>query len=281
MKRALLAALVCAISAPPTLAADGPGLYAASCARCHGGDGHGLGKRGPSLVGVGHWAEEFDTGAHIHVAEDRCDDQITRQKYKRGLLERLTHNDLINPRSILAHCIHLGDNDIGFLNEVGLTVAHNPRSNMNNAVGYAPISKLKCPIMLGTDGIGADMFTEAKIAWFKSRDGAAGISPARVIEMLATSARRASEALKVTVGKLEAGCAADVVMTDYVPFTLLTRESFPGHFIFAMGSNHVRDVIANGRWALRERQVITCDERQIRSGAVGIAKDLWQRMPAS
>src|SRR5207248_10639243 len=112
--------------------------------------------------------------------------------------EVLAHNDLINPRSVLAHCIHLNDDDIGFLNEVGLTVAHNPRSNMNNAVGYAPISKLKCPIMLGTDGIGADMFTEAKIAWFKSRDRAARISPNDVVAMLANSARRASQSLGVT-----------------------------------------------------------------------------------
>src|SRR5437762_700786 len=98
--------------------------------------------------------------------------------------------------------------------------------------------------------------------------------------MLANSARRASEALRVTLGKLEPGAVADVVITDYVPFTPLTAENFPGHFLFAMSSNNVRDVIANGRWAMRDRNVLTCDEPRTRAQAVEIARELWQRMPA-
>jgi cytosine/adenosine deaminase-related metal-dependent hydrolase len=132
--------------------------------------------------------------------------------------------------------------------------------------------------MLGTDGIGVDMFAEAKAAWFKSRDAGAGISPARVIEMLATSARRASKALNTTLGKLQVGAAADVVITDYLPFTPLTGENFSSHFIFAMSSRNVRHVIAGGRLALRDRIVQTCDENNIRHSAKTIAAQLWQRM---
>src|SRR5439155_2407506 len=73
-----------------------------------------------SLVGVGHWADEFSTGVHIHVAEDRCDAQITRERYKKDLIPRLTHNDLVNSSSIFAHCIHLDDEAIGLLNETGV-----------------------------------------------------------------------------------------------------------------------------------------------------------------
>jgi len=234
--------------------------------------------RDASLVGVHQWADEFSTGVHIHVAEDACDERISKKRYGKDLLHRLAHAGLVEPSSIFAHCIHLNDEDIAFLNDVGLTVAHNPRSNMNNAVGYAPIAKLKCPIMLGTDGIGADLFTEAKVAWFKSRDGGAGISPAQVIGMLASSARRASTLLHVSLGKLEVGAAADVVVTDYVPFSPITSENFPGHFIFAMGSNNVRHVIADGRLALRDRVVICCDEPSIRRRAVEVSRGLWDRM---
>src|SRR5439155_8532853 len=178
-----------------------------------------------SLIGVEHWADEFDTGVHIHVAEDPCDERITRQRYKKPLIERLARAQMLGPQHVLAHCIHLDDDAIAQLNEAQVTVAHNPRSNMNNAVGYAPIAKLKCPVMLGTDGIGADMFAEAQAAWFKSRDGGAGISPAQVVAMLAQSARRASKSLNVTLGKLDVGAAGDVVITDYVPFTELTAAN--------------------------------------------------------
>jgi cytosine/adenosine deaminase-related metal-dependent hydrolase len=196
------------------------------------------------------------------------------------LIERfdLPSIDLLRPMHIFAHCIHLSDDDIAAVNDAGVTVAHNARSNMNNAVGYAPIAKLTCPVMLGTDGIGADMFAEVKAAWFKSRDGGAGISPGRVIEMLATSARRASRALHTMLGKLQVGAAGDVVVTDYVPFSPLTSENFSGHFIFAMSSRNVRHVIAGGKLALKDRVVQTCDETDIRRRAQTVAKQLWQRM---
>jgi cytosine/adenosine deaminase-related metal-dependent hydrolase len=185
---------------------------------------------------------------------------------------------MVSARHILAHCIHLTEADIAAINLDAPTIAHNPRSNMNNAVGYAPIAQLTCPIMLGTDGIGGDMFAEAKAAWFKSRDSGAGIAPARVIEMLATSARRASQSLHVTLGKLRVGAAADVVITDYIPFTPLTAENLPAHFIFAMSARNVRHVIAGGTMALKDRIVLTCDEANIRQAAQAIAPQLWRRM---
>lgn len=213
---------------------------------------------------------------HIHVAEDPCDERITRERYHKSLLDRL--KPLLHRDNIFAHCIHLSDDAIAAVNEAGVTIAHNPRSNMNNAVGYTPIQKLECPVMLGTDGIGGDMFAEAKHAWFKSRDGGAGISPADVVKMLATSARRASQALGVTLGKLEVGAAADVVITDYVPPTPLTSVNLAGQFIFRTGSQHVRHVLIDGQWRLRDRAVVGCDEKQIHAAASDAARAMWERM---
>jgi len=233
-----------------------------------------------SLQGVDRWRAEFGAGAHIHVAEDPCDDRIRRQRYGKGAIERICQAGLVRSSSILAHCIHLSDADINAINLDGPTIAHNPRSNMNNSVGYTPVGKLTCPIMLGTDGIGADMFAEARAAWFKSRDAQAGISPDRIIQMLANSARRASHALRVTLGKLEVGAAADVVVTDYVPFTPLHTGNFTGHFLYAMSARNVRHVIANGILALRDRVATTCDEPAIRAASQNTAKALWRRMEA-
>ncbi len=164
------------------------------------------------------------------------------------------------------------------VNAIGVTMAHNPRSNMNNSVGYAPVAKFKSPPMLGTDGIGADMFAEAKHAWFKSCDAKARMSSQQILGMLGASARRAGAALGVTLGRLDVGAAADVVITDYVPFTDLTSENLAGHFIFAMNSQQVRHVLADGKWVLRDRVVMTCDEGKVRSQTVAVAKRMWERM---
>jgi putative selenium metabolism protein SsnA len=231
-----------------------------------------------SLDALRGWADEFGVGVHIHVAEDPADEAACRKEHGVSLIDRLEKFDLLRPQHLFAHGTHLDADAIARVNEAGLSLAHNPRSNMNNAVGYSPIGRLKGPVQLGTDGIGADMFAEAQTAWFKSRDGGANISPADVIAMLASSARRASQSLKVTLAKLQMGAAADVVVTDYIPFSELTAANLPGHFIFAMGSRHVRHVIADGRWALRDRIVQTCDEADAHHRSIATASALWKRM---
>ena len=225
-------------------------------------------------------AADFDTGVHIHVAEDPCDEEDCQERHQQFLIDRLANARLLMPESVFAHCTHLDPEAIVRVSRAGLTVAHNPRSNMNNAVGYPLVASFRCPVMLGTDGIGSDMFAEAKCAWFKSRDERAGLTPNHVLAMLANSARRASAALDITLGKLEPGAAADIVITDYRPSTPLASENLAGHFVFAMGSHHVASVIADGEWALRDRVVQTCDETDTRSAGYDVAARLWERMAA-
>ncbi|MBX7245361.1 MAG: amidohydrolase family protein [Candidatus Sumerlaeaceae bacterium] len=231
-----------------------------------------------TLHAVRELSDEYGVGVHIHVAEDACDDAICRKQYGASLLSRLQHAGIVRSDSIFGHGIHLDPAAIEAVNLADVTMAHNTRSNMNNAVGYAPLDRLVCPVILGTDGIGGDMFAESKTAWFKSRDGDAGKSPAQIIQMLTNAARRASKSLGVTLGKLEPGAAADVVITDYRPSTPLTSENLAGHFIFGMDSRHVCHVIAGGRWAMRDRVVETCDEAASRAEAVEITRRLWERM---
>jgi putative selenium metabolism protein SsnA len=231
-----------------------------------------------TMAALDELSRELGRGVHIHVAEDPCDEQHSMKHHDLFLLDRLDQFDLLRTGSLFAHCIHLHKDHYARLAEAGVSMAHNTRSNMNNSVGYAPIGSIDCAIQLGTDGIGADMFTEAKTAWFKSCDAKQGIAPARVVAMLAASARRASADLGITLGQLRPGAAADVVITDYIPATPLTKENFAGHFIFAMGSHHVKHVIAGGTVALRNRQVEGCDEAETRRASVPVARRLWERM---
>lgn len=225
-------------------------------------------------------AADFDTGVHIHVAEDACDEEQCQQQHQTFLTDRLIGHKLLSPRAILVHGTHLDAEALLQIARSGATIAHNPRSNMNNGVGYAPVAALRIPVMLGTDGHGSDMFTEARCAWFKACDEHARVTPNRVLGLLATAARRASEALDVTLGKLEREAVADVVITDYQPSTPLTSENLAGHFLFALGAQHVRHVIADGKWALRERVVKRCDEMRARSAARDVTPRLWERMAA-
>lgn len=223
-------------------------------------------------------AAESRAGIHIHVAEDPCDEDDCRARHKMALIDRLSAHNLLRSDSVFAHGTHLSPEAVARVNAAGLTMAHNPRSNMNNAVGYAPVPAFRVPVMLGTDGIGADMFTEARAAWLIACHQHAGLSPANIVGMLAAAARRASSALDVTVGKLEVGAAADVVVTDYVPFTPIKTENLPGHLLFGVAANHVRHVVVDGQWRLRDRMVVGRNEREDRAAAAAAAVKLWERM---
>lgn len=230
-----------------------------------------------SLTAVSSLSREFGCGVHIHVAEDPCDDQICRESYGAVLVDRLDRAGIFQPETILAHCIHLAPEQARDLSSRVAAVAHNPRSNMNNQVGHAPLDALR-NVQLGTDGIGSDMFAEARAAWFKGRDARAAVSPNRIIEMLAQSARTASRRLGCTLGKLEPGAAADIVVTDYQPSTLLDSSNAAAHFLFAMSSRHVRHVMVAGRWLLKDHRAIHIAEADQRLAISEAAADLWSRI---
>jgi len=131
-----------------------------------------------------------------------------------------------------------------------------------------------------TDGIGADLWNEARTALFKSNDAGLALPFARPLGMLAEAARYASRALRVKLGVLEVGAAADLVVTDYRPATPLSADNLAAHLIFAMGPECVRDVMVDGRWVLRDAQVCTCDEQAERARLVESSRDLHARMAA-
>jgi len=231
-----------------------------------------------SLAAVGGLAKRCGVGVHMHVAEDPCDAAICRERYGAGLVDRLERAGVLAVRSLLAHGTHLSDDDLRRVNSSPVLVAHNPRSNMNNAVGYAPVGKIHRPVLLGTDGIGSDMLAELQTAWFKSRDAHAGLTPADCVALLAQSARTAGERLGVELGRLKRGAAADIVLTDYTPSTALTSDNVPGHLIFGMSSRHVRSVMVGGQWRLRDRQLLDIDEPALRAHAASEVKRLRAAM---
>src|SRR5581483_8558621 len=180
--------------------------------------------------------QETGAGLHIHVAEDRCDVEHAQASYRTGVVERLARFGALNDRTILAHGVHLSKRDIRIARDAGAWFAHNPRSNMNNQVGYAPVAQFGERVVMGTDGIGADMFDEARFAFFKGRDARLAAGAEHWMDVLANNQRLASETFGVEMGTFNEGAAADLVVMDYHQPTPLTAENFAWHFMFGMNS---------------------------------------------
>jgi len=233
-----------------------------------------------SLAACVAFARELQVGIHIHVAEDGCDEAMTQAGYGQTLFDRFKKHGLLDhPDTIFAHGTHLSDTDIQAVNERDtITMAHNTHSNMNNAVGYAPVARFNKPPMLGTDGIGADMWREARTAQFKSHDGNIPLPFGRPLAMIAESARYASKALSVELGVLKPGAEADLVLTRYTPATPLSADNLAGHMIYAMGPEFVSDVMIGGDWKLKGGEVVSCDEAEVRAKSVEVSRALHERM---
>jgi putative selenium metabolism protein SsnA len=227
-------------------------------------------------------AKHLGVGVHIHAAEDPVDERITRERFGCGLIERFERVGLLDvPGTILAHGTHFSAADIAVIHEhMRVEIAHNPSSNMNNGVGYAPVTKLITPPLLGTDGIGADMWREARVAEFKSHDARLPLPFGASSKLHSRSAQFASHCLGLKLGVIESGAAADLVLTDYRPATPLTAENLAGHLLFAMGPEFVRSVMVNGEWRLQDHQVVSSDERAIRHRSVDVSRGLHERMAA-
>jgi cytosine/adenosine deaminase-related metal-dependent hydrolase len=112
-----------------------------------------------TLTAAAGLARDLGVGVHIHVAEGPDDADAGAR------LEGLAADDWL-----LVHCV-------GLDRELPGTIAHNPRSNMNNAVGYAAPARRPNPVVLGTDGIGADMLEEFRLAYVAHRADDVSASP--------------------------------------------------------------------------------------------------------
>ena len=197
---------------------------------------------------------EFEVGLHIHAAEDRWDVIDAQSRYKLGVVERFAKHSALNSRTILAHGVHLSDWDIKIAQSAGVWFAHNPRSNMNNQVGYAPVEKFGDRLVLGSDGIGADMFEESHFAFFKGRDARTHFGANNWLRVLTNNQQLASEAFACDLRTLDAGSVADLIVVDYQSPTPLTGDNLEWHLMFGMNSSGVESVMVNGRFVIRDRR---------------------------
>jgi putative selenium metabolism protein SsnA len=218
-------------------------------------------------------------GLHIHVAEDRADEDDARARCGVSVVERLARAGALDGRSLLAHAVHLRDDEPARVMEAGATIVHNARSNMNNRVGRAPLARLGSRVALGTDGIGGDMFEESRTAWLRAREDGVTGDPAWALERLAESARVAGAAFgEPLLGRLEPGAPADLVVLDHPSPTPIDAASLAGHWIFGLSARHVRDVVVAGRIAVRDRALTAGAWPTLADGAREEARRLWARL---
>jgi putative selenium metabolism protein SsnA len=229
-------------------------------------------------------AGEHGIGCHIHVAEDRADVEDSLKRCGKRVVERLAGHGVLGSRTVAAHCIHIDENEAALLRDTDTVVAHNPQSNMNNAVGRADvIGLLERGVLagLGTDGFTASMLDEMRVANLIHRhdsgDPRVGHGLAEQL-CLRNNPTIASRLFGGTFGTLEPGAVADIIVLDYTPRTPLVARNVGGHVLFGLTGWMVETVVINGRFVMKEREFTSVDADQVLATARELAENLWSRM---
>lgn len=225
------------------------------------------------------------TAFHIHVAEHEADQYDSLARSGLRVVDRLHRHGILGPSTIVAHAVHVDAREIQLLADSGSWVTHQPRSNMNNAVGVAEVESLLragVAVCLGTDGFPHTMWTEWKIAYLlhkvwhgdPRRMNGMDVVAMGVYNNAALAGRFFSEA---PLGVLRPGAFADLILVDYHPFTPLTADNLPWHILFGFHESMVTSTIVAGQLLMRDRQLLTMDEAEIAARARRLAPQIWER----
>lgn len=222
-------------------------------------------------------------GFHVHVAEGEADVQESRRQFGKHPVRRLAEAGVLGENSIAAHCVLVGEEEIATLRERGCTVAHNPQSNMNNAVGTSPVPALLeagINVVLGGDGF-LDLWREMNLAAMVARldredPRVMGGEELRRVTWV-NNARLAARYWDRPLGRITEGGYADIILVDYRPFTPLDETNYMGHLTYGVPGSAVDTVMVGGRILVRGGEFQAVDEEAILARSRERARALWQR----
>jgi putative selenium metabolism protein SsnA len=230
----------------------------------------------------------YDGGFHIHAAEHEADQYDSLQKSGTRVIDRLHKFGILGERSIVAHAVHIDHREAELLRATGTWVTHQPRSNMNNAVGAADVEsllRLGVKVGLGNDGFSNAMWDEWKAAYLHHK--AAHRNPRRmggytVAEMAISNNAALANVFfpQALLGVLAPGAFADIILVDYHPTTPLSSDNLPWHILFGFENSMVTTTICAGKVLMKDRQLLFLDEAQITAKSRELAKKLWERFAA-
>ncbi|MCA9948155.1 MAG: amidohydrolase [Anaerolineales bacterium] len=230
----------------------------------------------------------FDVPIHTHVSETGLEAQNCRNDNNMLVVPWIDKHGLLNTKLLAAHCVHLERQEMVQLKKAGAGVAHCPSSNLKLASGIAQVGEmlsLGLNVGVGTDGPASnndlDMFEETRLAALLAKTASSDptVLPARQALEVATIGGARALHMADKTGSLEVGKQADITIIgmDGVhnqPHFNHHADTVYSRLIYASRAADVVHVLCNGRFLLRDRELLTVNEKQAISDAAKVAADI-------
>ncbi|MGV9170228.1 MAG: amidohydrolase family protein [Promethearchaeia archaeon] len=229
-------------------------------------------------------ARKLDAPITVHTSEGKVDLYHNLERWGERTVERLDRLELLDSNAVLAHCVHVSENELELIMKKDAKVAHNPMSNMLNAVGTAPVPEMLdmgITVGIGNDGWIYDPFENMRCAMTVHRLSSGNpseIGPSEVLRMATIEGARCY-GLEDKLGSIETGKAADLVLLDgnNVP-TPLNGESVIGHLVNTFTGSDVSHVVVDGDVVVKNGMLTKVDEKSVIQKSRKSAKELWKRL---
>ena len=242
------------------------------------------------LVAAHRFSIEHNCPLIIHLAESRH--EVLESIRLKGLrpVEHLARLGVLSENMVAAHVVWAEDHELDQLANYGVGVVHNPQSNMKLASGVAPLPQMLSRNMgvgLGTDGSASNN----DLSLWEEIDTAAKLHKLITFDPKVVSAQEAFELATIRgaralhldqqIGSLEVGKRADVVLLEMDPIDQVPLSSIYSALVYATKSNDVSDLMVDGRVLLRDRQLITINEAQIKRDGLRLRQQIIERLQAT
>ncbi len=232
------------------------------------------------------YAVDGGHGVHLHVQEVREEVTAAFERTGRTVVGHCAHEGLFAAPTLAAHCVWVDRHDRQMMAEHEVGVAHNPVANMILASGVAPVVEMR---ELGIDvGIGVDgAASNDSQDYLQALKSAALLARVHHQQATALKAREAWEmgtiggarALRMddTIGSLEVGKRADVVVFDGTGPTLANIHDPYQAIVFVAGSREVAEVWVDGEPSVLGGDVVRVDPREVAERSRSEAAELVLR----
>ena len=222
--------------------------------------------RDKTLKDVSEFIKQNDISVHVHLSEDKSDNELSLSKFEKNPIERFNDYGLLNSKTILAHGIHLTESDYQILESSGAALAYNLDSNLNNAVGLPNFRMVpnSTPVLVGTDGMHANIARSFKQLFLQLRNSGFSFDDAFcfIINSYFNQHKFAKQYFN-DFPSLNIGDRADLIIWDYIPPTPINVDNFWGHYLYGIIERQVKTVIHNGNILMENFKINTIDEEEI------------------
>ena len=235
-------------------------------------------------------AQKYDVPLHIHISETAQEVEDSLDSHDMPVVPYIEQFGIFHSKVIAAHCVHIDEREMHTLNKYGVGVAHNPTSNLKLSSGIAPVNQMLAHglnVGIGTDGVSSnndlDMFEEMRLAALiaKGSSGDPTVVPARTAIAMATSMGARAIHLGDQTGSISAGKNADLILVDLDTLHNSPRfrndpEGVYAQLVYAAKSTDVTDVMVNGKWLMRSKELLTINLAELLPRAQALAEEIDQ-----